>query len=639
MPTEGNIPHSREKPSFSPAHRYRSSNVSWKSNEILELKNRFRDPSLDAMDEENGRTELIKKVISLTTSGIDTSSLFPEMLLAGATGSLIEKKMVYLYIGMYAGANQELALLCINTFQKDCADESPIIRGLALRCFSGLRLPYLSEYILPLVETCYSDRSAYVRRIAIMSSLELSVCHDSLRTRDTREIIDKMVYDADSGVCINAITTLGHFERGTSMERQKVPLGLLVPPSITKSMVYFLLNRLREMSDWEISTVLWRTANYEVTDEQEMYDIMNLLEESIKTLNSALLISVSNFFIRLARKDETLLFHVCNRLRKPLLLMCSYSSPEILYILLMHLKFLVHLSPQSFHESYRGFFPRLGEPSYIKSTKIDVLVKLLTEKNVGSILDEITYCIKESRENHDIVSKCARSIDGVCDFLLVNRGVLKADLFDAISGKLHTFHRRLLDHPYDDFAREMSIRSLPKILSLGNVDDGTFIRSFISINEVKKLDLSSRDTVFSILYTLRNFPQSIAQAPYILELIIGMHSILSYELRDNLLRTSIMLFAKRPSETLKALRNLLVIEMNDFSNADIRDRALMYHRALSKGVLYAESIARGAYSCQEKMIRCQCADTTTKSMDILFDEFNSISIILNKPIAWQAARS
>jgi len=55
--------------------------------------------------------------------------------------------MVYLYICTYAPAHPELSLLAINTLQKDCRDEDPMTRGLALRSFTSLRLPNIVEYL------------------------------------------------------------------------------------------------------------------------------------------------------------------------------------------------------------------------------------------------------------------------------------------------------------------------------------------------------------------------------------------------------------------------------------------------------------------------------------------------------------
>ncbi len=58
---------------------------------------------------------------------------------AGATTNLVQKKLVYLYLTMYAESNSELVLLTVNTLHKDCQDSNPVIRGLALRALTSLK--------------------------------------------------------------------------------------------------------------------------------------------------------------------------------------------------------------------------------------------------------------------------------------------------------------------------------------------------------------------------------------------------------------------------------------------------------------------------------------------------------------------
>ena len=78
---------------------------------------------------------------------------------AVATKDHVVKKMVYLYIGTYAPSNPELSLLAINTLQKDCRDEDPMTRGLALRSFTSLRLPNIVEYLPQVITAGLQDQS------------------------------------------------------------------------------------------------------------------------------------------------------------------------------------------------------------------------------------------------------------------------------------------------------------------------------------------------------------------------------------------------------------------------------------------------------------------------------------------------
>lgn len=61
---------------------------------------------------------------------------------------VVLKKSLYQYITSWAAANPELMLLTINMLLKDCGDQDPTIRGLALRSLCSLRIANLTEYLV-----------------------------------------------------------------------------------------------------------------------------------------------------------------------------------------------------------------------------------------------------------------------------------------------------------------------------------------------------------------------------------------------------------------------------------------------------------------------------------------------------------
>jgi len=67
---------------------------------------------------------------------------------ASDSQDVILKKSLYLYITTWAAANPELMLLTINMLLKDCGDQDPTIRGLALRSLCSLRISNLTEYLV-----------------------------------------------------------------------------------------------------------------------------------------------------------------------------------------------------------------------------------------------------------------------------------------------------------------------------------------------------------------------------------------------------------------------------------------------------------------------------------------------------------
>lgn len=78
-----------------------------------------------------------------------------------------------MYLSFYVKENEKTALLAINTYHKDCKDVNPIVRGLALRSLTSLKVPKLIEYILPMVVKGLEDHSSYVRKTAAISTAKV----------------------------------------------------------------------------------------------------------------------------------------------------------------------------------------------------------------------------------------------------------------------------------------------------------------------------------------------------------------------------------------------------------------------------------------------------------------------------------
>ena len=181
--------------------------IEHKKGEVNELKTSLRNPNLDRDPEK--KREVIKRVIAYMTLGIDVSKLFSEMIMASASKDHVVKKMVYLYITTYATANPELSLLAINTLQKDCRDEDPMTRGLALRSFTSLRLENVTEYLPPVVLAGLKDMSPYVRKTAVMACVKLHrLAPDSIVDGDIVNKLYDMLRDRDPQVVSNCICAL-----------------------------------------------------------------------------------------------------------------------------------------------------------------------------------------------------------------------------------------------------------------------------------------------------------------------------------------------------------------------------------------------------------------------------------------------
>src|SRR5271170_2237727 len=117
------------------------------------------------------------------------------------TRDVVQKKLIYTYLVTYAQLKPDLALLTINTLQKDCRDEDPLVRGLALRSLCSLRVPNLAEYVMVPLRSCLQDQSAYVRKTAAIGIAKLAEANsDIVKHSDLIDVLYNMLRDREQHV-------------------------------------------------------------------------------------------------------------------------------------------------------------------------------------------------------------------------------------------------------------------------------------------------------------------------------------------------------------------------------------------------------------------------------------------------------
>ncbi|KAI5806761.1 AP-3 adaptor complex subunit beta [Peziza echinospora] len=113
--------------------------------------------------------EGLKRVIEALSRGHDCSEFFADVIKNVASPVLSIKKLVYIYLLHYAESEPDLALLSINTIQKSLADQNPLVRAMAIRVMSGIRVPVISQIVALAIKKCVTDMSPYVRKSAALA--------------------------------------------------------------------------------------------------------------------------------------------------------------------------------------------------------------------------------------------------------------------------------------------------------------------------------------------------------------------------------------------------------------------------------------------------------------------------------------
>ncbi|CAL1386428.1 unnamed protein product [Linum trigynum] len=576
--------------------------------EVSDLRSQLRQlAGSRAPGVDDAKRELFKKVISYMTVGIDVSSLFGEMVMCSVTPDIVLKKMCYLYVGNYAKVNPDLALLTINFLQRDCKDQDPMIRGLALRSLSSLRVANLVEYLVGPLGSGLKDNNAYVRTVAVMGALKLyhisaSTCLDA----DFPAVLKLlMLNDSESQVvanCLSALQEIWNSESSTSEEAAREKEGL-----ISKPFIYYLLNRLREFNEWGQCLVLELVAKYVPSYTNENFDIMNLLEDRLQHANGAVVLATIKVFLQLTLSMADVHQEVYERIKAPLLTLVSSGSPEQSYAVLSHLHLLVMRAPYIFASDYKHFYCQYNEPSYVKKLKLEMLTAVANENNTYEIVTELceyaaNVDVAIARESIRAVGKIALQqydvnaiVDRLLQFLEMEKDYVTAEALVLVK----------------DLLRKYPQWSHDCIAVVGNI-------SSKNVQEPK--------AKAALIWMLGEYAQDMDDAPYILESLVENWEEDAPEVHLHLLTAIMKCFFRRPPETQKALGMALAAGLSDF-HQDVHDRALFYYRLLQYDVSSAERVVN-----PPKQAVSVFADTQSNEIkDRIFDEFNSLSIVYQKP--------
>lgn len=557
---------------------------------------------------DDSKRDLFKKVISYMTVGIDVSSVFSEMVMCSATSDIVLKKMCYLYVGNYAKYNPDLALLTINFLQRDCKDEDPMIRGLALRSLCSLRVPNLVEYLVGPLASGLKDGNSYVRMVAAVGVLKLyhisaSTCLDA----DFPELLKHlMLNDPDAQVvvnCLSALQEIWGLEASSSEDAVREREAL-----VSKPIIYYLLNRIKEFSEWGQCTILELVSKYAPPDSNEIFDIMNLLEDRLQHANGAVVLATIKLFLQLTLSMTDVHQQVYERIKAPLLTLVSSGSPEQSYAVLSHLHLLVMRAPMLFASDYKHFYCQYNEPFYVKKLKLEMLTAVANESNTYEIVTELceyaaNVDIPIARESIRAVGKIALQqydvnaiVDRLLQFLEMEKDYVTAETLVLVK----------------DLLRKYPQWSHDCIAVIGN----------ISSNNVQEPKAKA-----ALIWMLGEYAQDMQDAPYALEgLIEEWEDESSPEVRLHLLTAVMKCFFRRPPETQKALGSALAAGLADM-HQDVHDRALFYYRLLQHNVSVANSVVN-----PPKQAVSVFADTQSSEIkDRIFDEFNSLSVLYQKP--------
>ncbi|KAM9785899.1 LOW QUALITY PROTEIN: AP-4 complex subunit beta-1 [Neosynchiropus ocellatus] len=546
---------------------------------VKELKRSLSNPNIQSDPLRYRNT--VHKVVRMMSQGLDVSGLFSEMVKACATVDVVQKKLVYVFLCSYATLNPELSLLVINTLRKDCQDANPMIRSLALRNMTNLRLPSLVEYVQQPLTAGLKDRAACVRRVAVLgwaklyklqpnSEIGAFVCSTLDLCKITSEELHpdasvvnelySLLRDSDPVVMVNCLRALEEILKDEG--------GVV----INKPIAHHLLNRLKECDVWGQSDVLRILQRYRPHTEDELFDILSLLDASLVSPHPQVMAATLSLFLSLTSGLPAVSLAALERVRGPLLAACGSGSREMRFTALCHIQLLLRSLPDLLGAHYKRFFCGYAEPAYIKQRKMQVLVELVNDENVDLLLDELkSYCTDVNAETAQAaisaIGGIGRSYSDKCLEILTGLlGLKQEHITSAV------------------------VQTMRDLVWVCPQCSDTVCSALDGCEETLQ-DSQGRQ---ALLWLLGVYGDRVSGAPYTLEVFIdAVRSETSLGVKMELLTAATRLFLSRPAETQDMLGRLLHYCIEEETDMCVRDQARLYYRLLQSGIEKTRKVLQG----------------------------------------------
>eukprot|EP00158_Paraphelidium_tribonemae_P006780 Partr_v1_DN27967_c1_g1_i4_m11886 putative Adaptor-related protein complex len=527
-----------------------------KRGETFELK-----AELNA-DTREKRKEGVKKVIANMTIGKDVSPLFADVVKNMQTDDLELKKLVYLYLINYATSQPELVILAVNTFVKDSDDPNPLIRALAIRTMGCLRVSKMTDYICEPLRKALNDNHPYVRKTAVICVAKLFDLNPNLALDNGFvTMLQDLLSDPNPMVVANSVAALLEIR---SSSRNTF--------SFNAAMLNKLSAALNDCTEWGQISILEALASHLPSETREADLIAERVLPRLQHINSAVVLSaVKVLIIYLAHCSQENVEQYLKKLNPPLVSLLS-TPPEVQYVALRNIHLILQKYPQVLQSEIRVFFCKYNDPLYVKLEKLQLMVKLASDKNIEQVISELKEYAKEVdiefvRKSVIALGECAVALES-CAERCVNA------LLDLIKEKISHVVNESAVIVIKDVFRKYPHRNESVIpLLCDNLDI-----------------LTEPDAKAAMIWIIGENAHRIENATELLEFFLEHFKTDTVQVQLQLLTATVKLFLKKPNKGQDLVQKLLQSTTANGESADLRDKAYIYWRLLSSDPQAAKAV-------------------------------------------------
>ncbi|CAM8879874.1 unnamed protein product [Rhodiola kirilowii] len=566
-----------------------------KKGEIPELKEELNSQYKDK------RKDAVKKVIAAMTVGKDVSSLFTDVVNCMQTETLELKKLVYLYLINYAKSQPDLAILAVNTFVKDSQDPNPLIRALAIRTMGCIRVDKITEYLCDPLQRCLKDDDPYVRKTASICVAKLyDINAELVEDRGFLDSLKDLISDNNPMVVANAVAALAEIQDNSGK-----PIFEITSNTLSK-----LLTALNECTEWGQVFILDALSKYKAADAREAENIVERVTPRLQHANCAVVLSAVKMILQQMEliTSTDVVRNLCKKMAPPLVTLLS-AEPEIQYVALRNINLIVQRRPTILAHEIKVFFCKYNDPIYVKIEKLEIMIKLASDRNIDQVLLEFKEYATEA--DVDFVRKAVRAI-GRCAIKLERAAERCISvLLELIKIKVNYVVQEAIIVIKDIFRRYPN--TYESIIA-------TLCESLDTLDEP--------EAKASMIWIIGEYAERIDNADELLESFLESFPEEPAQVQLQLLTATVKLFLKKPTEgpqqMIQVVLNNATVETD---NPDLRDRAYIYWRLLSTD----PEAAKDVVLAEKPVISDDSNQLDSTLLDELLANIATLSAVYHKP--------
>jgi len=425
-----------------------------------------------------------------------------------------------------------------------------------------------------------------------------------VQERGFLEVLHDLISDSNPSVVANSVAALSEIAETSGQDVMK----------ISASVLQKLLAALNECTEWGQVFILDSLSKYVPADSREAEGIIERVSPRLQHANSAVVMSavkvILSYMEVMAGSGGASADSIRNLTRKlaPPLVTLLNSEPEIQYVALRNINLIVQKRPNILENEIKVFFCKYNDPIFVKMEKLEIIIKLVSERNIDQVLLELKEYATEVdvdfvRKSVSAIGRCAVKLERAAERCI---GVL----LELIQTKVNYVVQESVIVIKDIFRRYPNRYESIIATLCDNLDT-----------------LDEPQAKASMIWIIGEYAERIDNADELLDTFLETFEEEDPAVQLQLLTATVKCFLKNPEDTQDMVQRVLDLATEESDNPDLRDRGFIYWRLLSTDPEAAKLVVLG----DKPVIEDDTYKLEPHLLNVLIGQIATLSSIYHKP--------